>query len=180
MERFWKPTLMLDATLPALPILQVYHPQVEVVADIKVAMSPYTHIEQVLHAPTSSNKLDDPKHLDEMWRYIMQCYIEFDRQKTLVICQMKVEDYLLTRGLPNNVHIEHYNNITGIDIYGDVRLEILIGRTAPGPREIEAQAGALSGRQPIQVQPGANGFVWYPPVERGIRLRDGSGRKTKC
>ena len=57
-KRFWVPTLMLDATLPDLPILQVYHPQVEKVADIKVPMSPHVHIRQVLHAPTSSSKLD--------------------------------------------------------------------------------------------------------------------------
>ena len=49
---------MLDATLPALPVLQVYHPQAEIVADIKVAMPEHVRIRQVLRAPTSSNKLE--------------------------------------------------------------------------------------------------------------------------
>ena len=171
---------MLDATLPDLPILQVYHPQVEKVADIKVAMSPHVHIEQVLHAPTSSRKLDDPKHLDEMWRYVLQCYIEVDRKKTLVICQQKVENYLVAHGLPSNVHVEHYNNITGTDIYHDVRLLIMLGRVAPYPPLMEALAAALSGRKPIEVQPNAMGLIWYPSVKRFIRLSDGSGRETTC
>ena len=93
-KQFQVPTLLLDATLPALPLLQVYHPQVEVVADIKVAMPPHVRIRQVLRAPTSSNKLDDEKHLDDVQRYILQRWIETGRQPTLVICQQKVEDYL--------------------------------------------------------------------------------------
>ena len=37
-KQFQVPTLLLDATLPEKPVLQVYHPQVEVVADIRVAL----------------------------------------------------------------------------------------------------------------------------------------------
>src|SRR5262249_24904962 len=34
-KQFTVPTLLLDATLPALPMLQIYHPRAQVVADIK-------------------------------------------------------------------------------------------------------------------------------------------------
>ena len=51
-------TLMLDATLPDKSILKVYHPTVEVVADLRVAMPPSVYIWQALGAPTSANKLN--------------------------------------------------------------------------------------------------------------------------
>ena len=93
-KQFQVPTLQLDATLPPLPLLQVYHPQVEVTADIRAAMPAHTRIRQVIGAPTSSNKLDDDRHLDSMQRYILQRWIETGRGSTLVICQQKVENWL--------------------------------------------------------------------------------------
>jgi putative DNA primase/helicase len=177
-KQFQVPTLLLDATLPALPLLQVYHPQVEIVADIKVAMPPSVRIRQMLRAPTSANKLDNEKHLDDVRRYILQRRIETGRQSTLVICQQKVESYLRSCKLPENVEIAHYNDIAGLDDFKHVRLLILIGRTAPGPRAMETLAAALSGAQPKLAPLGANGFSWYPRTQRGIRLRDGRGIKT--
>ena len=41
-KQFQVPTLLLDATLPPLPLLQVYHPQVEMTADIRAAMPAHT------------------------------------------------------------------------------------------------------------------------------------------
>ena len=58
------------------------------------------------------------------------------------------------------------------------RLASLVGRPAPGPRDIEEIAGALSGEQQQQMPPGPNGFAWYAPVDRGIRLADGNGIKV--
>ena len=153
-KQFQVPTLILDATLPPLPLLQVYYPQVEMTADIRAAMPPHTRIRQVVGAPTSSNKLDDDRHLDSMRRYILQRWIETGRQSTLVICQQKVEDWLSACGLPENITLAHYNNIAGEDDFKAVRLQILIGRTAPGPRAMEVQAAALSGRQPMRAEGG--------------------------
>ncbi len=51
-----KPTFIMDATLPALPILQAFYPDVEVVADIE-ATTPHARVRQILGAPTSANKL---------------------------------------------------------------------------------------------------------------------------
>jgi Bifunctional DNA primase/polymerase, N-terminal len=81
-KQFQVPTLMFDATLPALEVLQVYYPQVEVVANIKVEMPPHVHVRQVLNAPTSSRKLinaklkDPERHLNEMRRYIYKRWME--------------------------------------------------------------------------------------------------------
>ena len=138
------------------------------------------HVRQVLDAPTSSKKLKNEDHLEELRRYIWRRWYETGRKSTLVITQKKAELWLKRHELPSNVAIEHFNNITGIDDYSDVRLLILIGRTAPTPNEIEASAGILSGQQPTPCPPvNAKGFVWYPPVERAIRLRDGRTIKSK-
>ena len=169
---------MFDATLPDVEILQVYHPQVKVVANIDVAMPTHVYTKQVLHAPTSSNKLNDKKHLIEVRRYILQRWFETGCQKTLVVAQEKVEEYLKERGLPDNIKVNHYNNISGLDIYRDVRLQILVGGTAPGPQAMEALAAALSGAQPKLATPNPFGFTWYDQIKRGIRLSDERGVET--
>jgi putative DNA primase/helicase len=178
-KQFWVSTLMLDATRPTLPILQVYHPQAEIVADIKCAMPPHVRIKQVLGAPTSSNKLHDEKHLSAVRRYILRRWMETGRQRTLVITQLYADEWLKVKGLPKNIAVEHFNNITGRDEYHDVRLLLVIGRTAPGPRATEALAGALSGAQP-KIVPFNPRFTWYPSSSHSIKLRDGSGIKTNC
>ena len=180
-KQFQVPTLLLDATLPEKPVLQVYHPQVEIVADIRVALPGCgAGSGRCCGAPTSSRKLNAVEHLDSVRRYILQRWLETGRGPTLVICQQKVEEYLSQCGLPANITVAHYNNIAGLDDFKDVRLKILIGRTAPGPQAMEALAAALSGSESSApaVAAGPSGFVWYPRVQRGIRLRDGRGIRT--
>ncbi|MGZ3281496.1 MAG: hypothetical protein ACXU9A_02460 [Xanthobacteraceae bacterium] len=151
-KQFQVPTLMLDATLPALPVLQVYHPEVEIVADIKVALPPCARIRQALGAPTSASKLirssDRLKHLQAVRRYIIKRHIETGQQATLIICQEKVEQWLLQSELPANIVVKHFNDISGIDDHRHDRLLVLVGRVAPGPYTVEALSGALTGRQP--------------------------------
>jgi putative DNA primase/helicase len=179
-KNFRVPTLLLDATLPARSVLQVYHPEIKVVADIMVDMPKHVKIKQILKTPTSSNKLEKERHLKSLRRYILQRWIECRRGRTLVITQEKAELWL-QENLPKNIFVEHFNNIAGLDDYRDVRLLILVGRSIPGPEAPEALAAALSGDQPITCKPvGSTKFVWYPQVKRGIRLRDGRGIATDC
>jgi hypothetical protein len=180
-KQFQVPTLLIDATLPDLAVLQVLHPQAEIVADIRVAMPPSVCIRQLLSAPTSSRKLIDTsrlkhrdQHLNSVRRYILQRWIETGKQSTLVICQMKVEKWLEGK-LPDGIALAHYNAIAGLDQYKDVRLLILVGRPQPGPDAVETIAGMLSGSMPVTVTGDSNGFNWYDQVRRGIRLKDGSG-----
>jgi putative DNA primase/helicase len=109
----------------------------------------------------------------------LQRWLEIDRKPTLVICQKEVNRRLVESGLPENITVAHYNDIAGLDVFRDVRLLILVGRTAPGPQSAETQAAALSGEEPeiIKPEPGKK-FSWYPKVQRGIRLADGTGRAT--
>jgi hypothetical protein len=175
----WKaPSLLLDATLPALSVLQAYHPRAEIVADIKVKLPTCVHLRQLLGTPTSSRKLDNETRLTEIRRHILLRYLELGHPNTLVICQEKVENWLKLEqnALPNNIVVEHYNNITGRDEFKDVRLMLLIGRTAPGPVAMEALSAALTGKCPVVTTANGNsGFRWFDRVTRSIRLRDGSG-----
>jgi hypothetical protein len=164
------PTLLLDAVLPSHKILEIFHPSVAVVADINARASPYVDIQQILNAPTTSIKLDSEEHLIEVRRYILQEWLTAGRKETLVICQKKVHEWLSKKGVPDNVHIEHYYDIAGKDIYRHVTLGILVGRPAPGPRAMEEIAGALTGEWQEPVPPNLKGFAWYPKVERGIRI----------
>jgi Primase C terminal 2 (PriCT-2) len=180
-KQFRIPTLLLDATLPDLAVLQVLHPQAEIVADVRVALPPGVYVRQVLGAPTSSRKLietsrlkDRDQHLNSIRRYILRRWIETGKQPTLIICQMKVQGWLEGK-LPNGISLAHYNAIAGLDQFKDVRLLILIGRPQPGPDAIETIAGMLSGSMPETVTDGSNGFNWYSQVRRGIRQKDGTG-----
>jgi len=172
-KQFQVPTLLLDATLPALEVLQVLHPTVMVAADIRVAMPNCVRIRQITGAPTSASKLNNEKHLEEVRRHILQRWFETGRGKTLVVAQMKVAAWLKGK-LPSNIALAHYNAIAGLDQYKDVRLLILAGRVQPGPDAIEALAATLSGQMPESVANGKQ-FNWYKRVRRGIRLKDGSG-----
>jgi hypothetical protein len=161
---------MMDATLPPLLILRIYHPQVEIIGDVRVAMPPSVRVRQFLGTPTTSNKLDSEKHRKALRRYILKRSIELGGASALIICQEKLETYLKAEGLPGNITVAHYNDISGLDDYKDVRLMILIGRTAPGPGAMERMAAALSGVQPVLAQ-SKNGFAWYDEVVRGIRVK---------
>ena len=166
---------MLNATMPNIEILRIYYPEVKLAADLKVQWPPHVHVKQILDAPTTANKLGSEKNLWALRRYILQRWHECGRQLTLVIAPMKVDEWL-TGKLPSNFAVRHHNDYAGLDIYGGVRLLIMVGRPLPGPEAPEALAGALSGLQPEKIcQPDTRGIVWYDRPERGIRLRNGTG-----
>jgi hypothetical protein len=184
------PTLILDATLPDAEIIHIFYPQVEQTADIEVEMSPHVHVRQIYDAPVSQRKLFGTKnkqakerHLKAVRRYVLQRWVETGRQKTLVICQKQAEDWLKKAGLPHGIATEHFNNLSGLDHHKDARLEILVGRTIPSPKAMEAQAGALTGIEPAEKivrKPEGRTNPWYEEEIRGIRLEDGSGIAVKC
>ena len=178
-QRWQKPTMIMDATLPDLPVLQAYYPQVQLVADIQAKMPEGVFIRQLVKAPVSKKRLITSKrdtNRNELRRYILRRWIETGRQRTLVISQLEYENWLRASGLPESIELSHYNAIAGLDRFRDVRLLILIGRVVPGPEVVEDLAGALTGSQPKKLPHG----TWYPAVKRGIRLPDGTGRAVTC
>ena len=86
--------MIMDATLPDLPVLQAYYPQVQLVADIKAKMPEGVFIRQLVKAPVSKRRLITPKrdtNRNELRRYILWRWIETGRQRTLVISQLEFE-----------------------------------------------------------------------------------------
>jgi Bifunctional DNA primase/polymerase, N-terminal/Primase C terminal 2 (PriCT-2) len=179
-------TMLIDATLPALDVLKVSHPNVKIVAEIEAPLPDSVRIRQVLKSPTSSEKLGGRedvklnagqiKHLEECQRYTLWRWIATGRGKTVVIAQKNVAEWLRLN-LPKEIDVEHYKSIAGLDDYKDARLMILLGRTAPGPEIVEALAATLTGRMPASiVNPDKKIFSWYRQVRRGIRVKGGAGR----
>ena len=183
-ERWQVPTMIIDATLPDIAILRAFYPQAEIVGDWQTAM-PHVQTRQVVNAPVSRKRLLTTKtdrNRKAIRRHIIKRYIETGRQKTLIVCQKEYEPWLAGCGLPDNVHIEHFNAIAGLDQYKDVRLLISIGRTLPEPEKVENMAAALTGKEPERVRGHGDdlGLRWYAPEMRGARMPDGTGRAVQC
>ena len=170
-------TMIMDATLPELPMLQAYFPQVEVGEPIEADPPECVVVRQVLKAPVSARRLINNTKSDvnrkALRRYVLRRWIETGRQPTLVICQMDYEDWLKDSGLPENITVEHYNNIAGLDDFKDVRLLILIGRVIPGPEAVETYAGVLTGEEPKKLPHG----TWY---REGAARHPTAGRQWRC
>jgi hypothetical protein len=137
---------------------------------------------QVRGAPVSKAKIGGPlegssateKNREAIRRHILQRWMETGRGPSLVVCQKEFEAWL-TGKLPPEIALAHYNAVCGLDEFRNVRLQVLVGRTQPGPAGIEAQAGALFGRMPTPatyINPQTD-FAWYDPEWRPIRLRSG-------
>jgi hypothetical protein len=90
-------------------------------------------------------------------------------RRTLVICQMHVEDAF--DDIPN-VETAHYGAIEGLDCYGGVEVIVTIGRAMPNPGSIELTGSALTGNA-VEVGDRMN-------QQRTIRLKDGTERTLDC
>ena len=186
-ERWRVPTLIIDATLPDISILQAYYPQVEIVGDWMVEM-PHVKVRQFVNAPVTQKRLmktDTDHNRAAIRRHIVKRFLETGRQSTLVICQQNYQEWLAGSDLPDNIRVEHFNAIAGLDQYKDVRLLISIGRTLPGPEAVENMAAALTGKEPVRVMGQDNGRRWYVPQMRGASLYDAGkgklvGKAVQC
>ena len=118
--------------------------------------------------------------MDEIRRYVLKRWIELGCMSTLVVCQMKVEAELKKRGLPDGITVAHYNDIAGIDDWRDVRLLILVGRTAPGPDKMEEIAGALSGARPMKSRPTASPGTERSSAASGCLMAAASAPGATC
>ena len=183
-KRYKAPTLLLDATLPDVEVLRMMFPDIEIIGDVSADFPECVKVRQYLGSPSSANKLihntskKPERYLVEIRRHILRRWIETGRHPTLVICQQKVEQWLKDKKLPDGIAVAHFNAISGLDAFKDVRLLIIIGRTIPNPNKVEAIAATLVGAVPKPAEADANGFYWYDRAKRVIRLRDGTGRAT--
>lgn len=187
-------TLLLDATLPPMEILNAFFPQwVELVADVSnVAFRhEYVRTRQVLFAPVAKGKLFDKtgkpilRNLKKLRRYILSRWIEVGRQPVVVACQGRKRDAgddetistpedWLKANLPKEIAIVHFNALTGINEHSRARLLIVIGRVLPGPEEVELMAGAFTGGMPTPASAKSKDLTWYDTTEKLVRKRDGT------
>lgn len=171
------PVLMLDATLPDVGILKQFFPDVEMIADIEAKVT-HAHVRQIVDAPISSGKLlksDAGWNRKAIRRAILHRFVEVGRCSTLVICQLEMETWLMTEGLPAGVATAHFGAIAGLDGFKNVGLLIIVGRTLPNVLQVEADAGALTGLESQHTAEPVKGPRWYDKALLGLRMMDGTG-----
>lgn len=86
----------------------------------------------------------------------------------LIIAQKAVREALEAHGLPCMVQTAHFNALSGLDAFSDVRGLIVIGRTLPGPAVPEMMREILT-CEAGQILP-----KWYDKADAGLNL-DGTG-----
>ncbi len=192
----WRvPTLLIDANLDE-DLLRPFWPTVEVTGRIEVE-TPHQRITQIVH-PFSKNMLAPREQSDPAKearraksRLKVSTFIQkLDRQgcKTLVVSNKATIEALK---LPSFIEKAHFNAVAGKDVWSDVDLLIVVGRTQPSPATVERMAETLTGRpcKPVagwfpqqdvwrlQSVPGgvqrvlSEGVLHSDPIAEGIRNR---------
>jgi putative DNA primase/helicase len=172
------PTLLASAT--ARPeVLRAIWPAMCDVIEAEAA-APAVTVRQITNRAFGAATLCPPESAPESaqrharnTRARLRRYIEARRAElggpVLVIAQARVIELLRAEGLPEGVETAHYNALSGLDRWRDVRGVILIGRTMPAPAAVEDMAEVLAGR-PVQRLPG-----WYQARPAFLNMR-GDGR----
>jgi putative DNA primase/helicase len=184
-ESWRAPTLIMDATLPA-PIVRQFFPKMPEPLAVAAPM-PHTRVRQITDRAMTAEMLIPTEGAGERTNATQRANVERVRRfvevraddvragKVLVVCQLGLEVALTAGEVPDNVEIQHFNNITGENAWSDVGLVIVIGRTEPAPQTVERTARTLFGADVIEIDPDERGAIKYPLVTRGIRMRDGRG-----
>lgn len=173
------PILLLDATMP-VQIVRHYLPRLEVLAEVK-AVAPHMTVHQVIGGWGKTSIVPSDKATPEENRRregLVRELGDFVRAKSqggvgntvlpnsgaLVVTYDAIEDRFAS--LPD-VRTGHFNAIAGLDTFGTVASLFVIGRPMPDPREMRADALALTGKSlPVEL----------PRQEtRGALMADGTG-----
>lgn len=185
----WKaPTLVIDATL-SVDLVRPFWPQVELTADVTIE-APHQHIAQVVDVSFSKRRLlawdgapeDRKRSAAKNLRNLHATICGFARghapRPVLVVAQKAVEEALPGCGpLPPNVILGHHNAVAGRDEWttttgetikgADLSGLLVVGRTLPGPGDVERLAEALTGAA-VPPLPG-----WYDRVKVAREMVEG-------
>jgi hypothetical protein len=94
----------------------------------------------------------------------------------LVVMQ-KEPSVRLKKVTPDNVGVENFGAVAGINKYENVRFQVIVGRPLPHPSSVELIAEVIKGA-PIDRQ-GFDFFGgWYPKLPTTIKLKSGGGIQT--
>jgi putative DNA primase/helicase len=146
------PTMVMSATLQPQLLRHVW-PQLAAVVTAEAAM-PHVKIRQITDSANAKSSLLDGEGGARGRIKRLAYYVEaraFDLGgRSLVVAQKAVVEALAPH-LPKHIkaiETAHFNALSGIDRWGDVRGIIIIGRTQPAPSAIEAMTEVLIGRPP--------------------------------
>lgn len=163
-DDFIVPTLLIDATLK-IELVKPYWPQATLIADIE-AETPHMRIFQatdktfsksslIYHEKLGKKKKDEClANLNQVRSIINNVASIHSGKQVLIVAQMDVQEVLQNGFLQSNIDIQHHNNVAGRDIWRDVPVMVVIGRTQPPPIAVERIAEALTGCA-IKPLPGA-------------------------
>lgn len=163
----WKaPVLHTDATLN-LDLVRAYLPAAELVADVE-AEAPHQRVVQITGKSFAKGALaNNSSQIDKVWAAVV-ARARRAGGRWLAVAQKAVEEQIRARHeIPEFIDLAHHNAVAGRDEWKDVRGLVVIGRTLPPPKAVEAMAGALTGRA---IDPVAD---WYPASAETIRARSG-------
>ena len=156
-----RPTFLLDGTA-SLDLLKVVFRDIPFhVREVPVRLGAY-HLTQYYTDTFSPSMLTSAKgtsrraHIRRMHALIRQlsrkykalgrkheCRIEGRVVDVLVICSLKIQLKLEELELPDNVKVEHYHDIRGLDAYREVPCGVIVGRPEPPEWALEAQTETL-------------------------------------
>ena len=172
------PTLLASATARA-EVLRAIWPALGEAIEAEAA-APAVTVRQITDRAFGAATLCPPETAPESaqrharnTRARLRRYIETRRAElggpVLVIAQERTIAALRAEGLPDGVETAHYNALSGLDRWRNVRGLILIGRTMPAPAAVEDMAEVLAGR-PVDRVAG-----WYEAAPAFLNMR-GDGR----
>jgi putative DNA primase/helicase len=167
------PTMVMSATLQPQLLRHVW-PQLGPVTTAEAAM-PHVKIRQITDSANAKSSLLDGEGGARGRIKRLAHYAEeraFDLGGRLLVVAQKTVVEALTPHLPNHVkaiETAHFNALSGMDGWGDVRGIIIIGRTQPAPSAIEAMAEVLTGRPPEIIE-----GHWYEKSTAALNM-NGTG-----
>jgi hypothetical protein len=177
-----RPVLHLDATLDEA-VARSWLPNLELVADIRVARPAGVRVRQVvdqavayskiipgLHAPEGSaaRQTQERRFASIMRKLEVLCARE---RSVGLICPQQFEaaaiEYWNARGgLPANLILDHFGHIRGMNNFEKVSRLIVVSRMEPSAAEIEAIARVVFDRHPEHSLAGS----LYPRRDVGLRM----------
>jgi len=170
-DKWAVPTMIMSATLSP-DLLRHIWPDLGKVTIAEAAM-PHVTIRQITDSANPQSSLLNADgsargRIKRLTRYAEVRAAELGGT-VLLIAQKKVREALEKHGLPDNVETAHFNALSGLDAYKDVRGLIITGRPLPGPYVPEMMREILTGKA------GQTLPKWYDKTEAAPDL-DGTGR----
>jgi putative DNA primase/helicase len=112
--------------------------------------------------------LANPHKLREVHALLASVGRTYAPKRVLVVVQKAIEEELPKLGkLPPNVELAHHNAVEGRDGWKDVPAQVVVGRTAPSPANVEDLAEALTGSAVLRLD------GWYPRACVTREMADG-------